>query len=157
MIAIKHEWISFGGCSAIVTCTSLILGLDAAASSGQTIVSTLLIFAFADNLSDSLSVHTYQEAERLESHTAFISMVANFLTRLLVTTSFIAMTLTLPRRWLPLVAGTWGLMLLTLLTYLLANARGSHVGKEIAKHIGTALIVIGLSRWLGVWIADAFR
>jgi len=157
MATIKHEWISFGGCSAIVTCTSLILGLDAAASSGQAIASSLLIFAVADNLSDSLSMHTYQEAERLESRQAFISTVANFVTRLLVTSTFIAISLSLPRRWLSLVAGTWGFILLTLLTYLLANDRGSHVGEEIAKHLGAAVIVIALSRGLGTWLAAAFQ
>ena len=36
-----------------------------------TIVSGLLIVGFADNMTDSLSIHMYQEAEKLEERAAF--------------------------------------------------------------------------------------
>jgi len=63
---IKPTRISFGGTAAIATSMALIVGLDAANAGRTVIVSALLIAAVADNLTDSLSVHMYQESERLE-------------------------------------------------------------------------------------------
>jgi VIT1/CCC1 family predicted Fe2+/Mn2+ transporter len=157
MRAIRPTWISFGGTAAIVTSMGLILGLDAAASSRQTVVSALLIFALADNLTDSLSVHAYQEAERLEARQAFASTVANFAVRLLVALSFVAIVAFSPRLWLSAIAGAWGFSLLSLLTYQLARARNAHIGKEVVKHIVVAACVIVVSRWVGAWVADSFR
>jgi VIT1/CCC1 family predicted Fe2+/Mn2+ transporter len=156
VITIKPSWISFGGTAAIVTSMGLILGLDAAASSTQSITGVLLIVALADNLSDSLSVHVYQEAERLESREAFRSTLANFVTRLLVALSFVVLVITLPRDSLVAVTLAWGFLLLALLTFRIARARGARVGKEIAKHVVIAAIVIVTSRWLGTWIAGSF-
>lgn len=156
MITIRPAWISFGGTAAIVTSMSLILGLDAAASSRQSITSVLLIVAVADNLSDSLSVHVYQEAEQLESREAFRSTLANFVTRLLVALSFVVLVITLPRDVLVAVTLAWGFLLLALLTFGIARARGARVGKEIAKHVVIAAIVIVTSRWLGTWIVGSF-
>ena len=61
---------SFGGTSAVVTSMGLIIGLGAAGAGKATIVSGLLIVGFADNMTDSLSIHMYQEAEKLEERTA---------------------------------------------------------------------------------------
>ncbi|HYL23818.1 MAG TPA: hypothetical protein VEV21_05450 [Burkholderiales bacterium] len=153
---IRSTWISFGGTAAIVTSMSLTLGLDAAASSRQAIVAALLIVALADNLSDSLSVHIYQEAERLEPREAFRSTLANFATRLLVGLSFVVMAIALPRELLLAATVVWGFALLGLLTYQIARTRRAPVGKEIAKHVVVAAIVVTASRWLGVWIAGTF-
>ena len=57
--------VSFGSPAAIVTSMALIVGLDAATATKAQVVGALLIIGIADNLTDSLSVHIYQEAERL--------------------------------------------------------------------------------------------
>jgi VIT1/CCC1 family predicted Fe2+/Mn2+ transporter len=156
VISIKPAWISFGGTAAIVTSMGLILGLDASESSRQAIVGVLLIVALADNLSDSLSVHVYQEAEQLESREAFRSTLANFATRLLVALSFVVLAIALPRDSLATITVAWGLLLLVLLTYWIARTRGARIGREIAKHIAVAAIVLVVSRWLGTLIAGNF-
>jgi VIT1/CCC1 family predicted Fe2+/Mn2+ transporter len=156
VITIRPAWISFGGTAAIVTSMGLIMGLGAAESSRQSIVSALVIVALADNLSDSLSVHVYQEAEQLESREAFRSTLANFVTRLLVALSFVVLVIALPRDLLAIATVVWGFLLLGLLTFRIARARGARVDKEIAKHIVIAAIVLVISRWLGTWIAGSF-
>jgi hypothetical protein len=157
MQVVRPTWISFGGTAAIVTSMGLILGLDAASTSRETVVSALLIFALADNLTDSLSVHAYQEAEHLEASEAFSSTVANFVVRLLVALSFVAIVAFSARLWLSAIAGAWGFSLLALLTYQLAKARNVNAGKEILKHVVVAACVIVVSRWVGAWIASSFR
>jgi VIT1/CCC1 family predicted Fe2+/Mn2+ transporter len=131
----------------------LIVGLDAATASRATIVSGLLIVGLADNITDSLSIHIYQEAERLEGKSAFRATVTNFLARLLVTLSFVVWMLFLPPASLGTVSLAWGLTLLGLLTFLLARARKVPVGSEIAKHVAVAVTVIVVSRAVGGWIA----
>ena len=148
----KPTWITFGGTAATVTSMGLIFGLEAAASSRQTIVSALLIVAVADNLSDSLSVHLYQEAENLEAHNAFRTTVANFATRLLVALSFVAIVLFVPPNLLIAIAVGWGLVLLCALTYSISRARQRPVVREIVKHVAIAVVVLALSRVLGAWI-----
>lgn len=153
MTTLRPTWISFGGTAAIVSSMGLILGLDAATSSQRAIMSSLLIVALADNLTDSLSVHMYQEAERLESHLAFVATAANFVTRLIASLSFVALVIVTPRALLTAATAAWGFLLLTLLTYRLARARGANAGKEIVRHLAVAAIVLLTSRLLGTWLS----
>src|SRR5512143_3698529 len=89
--------VSFGGTAAIVTSVALIFGLDAATATKSAIVSGLLIVALADNLTDALSMHIYQESERrLEAREAFILTWSNFVTRLAVALTFVLLVLLLP-------------------------------------------------------------
>ncbi len=53
--------VSFGAPAAIVTSMALIVGLDAATANKATVVGSLLIAGLADNLTDSLTIHIYQE------------------------------------------------------------------------------------------------
>src|SRR5690242_18138672 len=101
---IRPSRISFGGTAAIVTSMALIAGLEAADAGKAGVISGLLIAAVADNLSDSLSVHMYQESERLEQKDAFIGTVANFATRFVVCVSFVLIVGLLPKR----LATVWG-------------------------------------------------
>jgi vacuolar iron transporter family protein len=143
--------ISFGAPAAIVTSIALIVGLDTAAAHRAAIVGSLLILALADNLTDALGVHIYQESERLAQPDAFRTTVANFLTRLLVSLSFVALVLTTHAPLRSYLSLTWGLLLLALLSYLLARARAVSPPAEIAKHCAVALIVIALSAAIG-WL-----
>ena len=80
--------VSFGSPAAIVTSMALIVGLDAATATKAQVVGALLIIGIADNLTDSLSVHIYQEAERLAERQALRTTVCNFFARLVVSLSF---------------------------------------------------------------------
>ena len=149
--------ISFGSTSAIVTSMGLIVGLDAATASRGALVSSLLIVALADNISDSLSIHVYQESEHLESRAAFRATVTNFVARLVVALTFVALALTLPQGVLAPVALGWGLLLLGALSAQLARSRGVSVAGEVGKHLGVALAVIVASRGVARVIADYVR
>jgi VIT1/CCC1 family predicted Fe2+/Mn2+ transporter len=144
--------LSYGGTAAIVTGMGLIIGLDRATASKATLIGSLLLIAVADNLADSLAIHAYQESERLASRQAFRSTVTNFLTRFLVTGSFVILALVLPLGRLTPAAVVWGMTLLGTLTYFVARARGVAPIPEVAKHIGVAIVVIVVSRAIGTWI-----
>lgn len=145
--------LSYGGTAAIVTSMSLVVGLDTAMGSRAALVSSLLVVALADNLSDSLAIHMYQEAERLAPRRALRSTLLNFVVRLLVATTFVVQGWLLPSGLLVPVTLGWGFLLLGVLTALIARERGIAVGPEIGKHLTTAAAVLALSRVIAGWIA----
>jgi len=154
---IKPTRVSFGGTAAIVTSMALITGLDAARAGRGSLIGALLIAAVADNLTDSLSVHMYQESERLEQREAFIGTVTNFATRFVLCLSFVLIVA---------VAGVhaaagwgvlWGMTLLAALSYIVALHRRVSIASEIAKHVAVALMVILVSKGLGHWIIVYFN
>ena len=144
---------SFGGPAAIVTSMGLIVGLDAATVTKAAVVQSLLIIALADNLTDSLSVHIYQESERLAERQAYRITVANFFTRLLTSLSFVIILLLSPMSVAVYICVTWGFVLLSGLSYLLAKARRVDAFTEIAKHSAIALTVIAVSKAIGAWVS----
>jgi len=148
--------ISYGGTAAIVTSMALIVGLDAATATKASIVSALLAVALADNLTDSLSIHIYQESERLEAHAAFTATLTNFATRFVVSLSFVLIVVLLPIAFAIGLSLIWGLVLLVALTYFLARTRGVSASLEVAKHVAVAIAVIAASRGIGLWIAAHF-
>ena len=150
MIELRN--LSFGGPAAIVTSMGLIVGLGAATAARPAVVTSLLIIGIADNLTDSLSVHIYQESERLAERDAFHTTVANFFARFSVCITFIVILLLFPASTAVPVSMIWGFVLLSVLSYFLARTRGVGAVSEILKHCAVALVVIGISRAIGAWL-----
>jgi hypothetical protein len=150
---IRPSRISFGGTAGIVTSMALIAGLDAARTSRASMVSALLIAAVADNLTDSLSVHMYQESERLEQKEAFIGTLSNFVTRLFLCLSFVLIVALLPGHMATMGGLAWGILLLVVLTCMLARYRGVSTISEVGKHLAVAFAIIIVSQRVGHWIA----
>ena len=110
--------------------------------------------AVADNLTDSLSVHVYQEAENLERQRALQATAANFLTWLVVSSSFALLAWVLPADWVVGACLVWGLALLSALTYQVARVRNLDPGPEVGKHLAVIVLVLAISKRLGSWIFD---
>ena len=144
---------SFGAVSAIVTSVGVIIGFGAAGLSKPTIIAGLLIVGLADNLSDSLSIHIYQESEKLEEHSAFRSTLGNFVTRFVISMSFVILVLALSSRNTMFMSLAWGVSLLIGLTWLVANSRGANVTAEILKHLTAATVVVAVSHGVGIFIS----
>jgi len=166
-MALRHDrqtgWsrlqrISFGAPAAIVTSTGVIVGLRTATMGKAAIAGSLLILALADNLTDSLGLHIYQESERPPPREAFLTTVANFFTRLLLASSFVALVLIVPSPRMAYVAIAWGLTLLAGLSFAIARLREVSAASEIIKHCAVALAVIALSQLTGlairVWLGE---
>ena len=148
--------ISYGGTAAIVTSTALINGLSAANATKPVIVSALLIAALADNLTDALSIHIFQESEQLDQKEAFTGTITNFLTRLLLCISFAFLVGWFPLAFAGKVAMAWGMLLLAALTYLVARERKVSPPLEIVKHVVVASVVILASIAIGHWVDAVF-
>ena len=149
MSALRLPNISFGAVSAIVTSVGLITGFQAAGISKSTILAGLLIVGIADNLTDSLSIHVYQESENLDGARAFRATLVNFATRLLIALTFSLLVLTLSGTGAILASIVWGALLLSTVTWLVARSRNVNTFYEITKHIAVAGLVIVASRAIG--------
>lgn len=153
----KTSRISYGGTAAVVTSMALISGLNAADATKAVIVSALLIAAFADNLTDALSFHIFQESEQLEQKDAFIGTITNFVTRLLLCVSFVLLIGLIPIAHAAIVAMIWGMLLLAIMTYLVAKERKVKPILEVIKHLLVASAVVLASNVTGHWIGSVLR
>jgi VIT1/CCC1 family predicted Fe2+/Mn2+ transporter len=142
----KISRISYGGTAAIVTSMALITGLNTVGTGKSTFITALLIVALADNITDSLSIHIYQESERLDEREAFIGTLSNFTTRLLGSLSFVLIVIAFPPKVVVLGSIVWGNLLLGVLTYFLARERNVRVLPEVIKHLVVAAIAIIISK-----------
>lgn len=146
----------FGSAAAIITNVSLIVGMGSAQAGKGPIIGALLTIAIADNISDSLGIHLYKESEGYGGKLSLLATALSFAARLVVSLSFIAIVLALPISTAIPIAIIWGLLLLTVLSYLINRSRNLSSVMEIAKHLFVALIVIWLSRYAGYLIAKHF-
>ena len=125
----------FGSSAAIITDVSLLVGLGSAPTGKGPILVGLLTIAVADNISDSLGIHLYKESEGVGERLSILSTALNFLSRLLISCTFIAIVLVLSLPQAILVGLVWGLLLIVLISYLLSRANRDNPITEIAKHV----------------------
>jgi hypothetical protein len=146
----------FGSTAAIITNVSLIAGLGSAQAGRIAVLGGILTIAVADNISDSLGIHMYKETEGCGERFSFLATVLNFMARLFISLSFIAIVLGFSAAQAWIVAMGWGLILLILLSYLIARRNRENAWLEISKHVAVAICVIAASRYIGYLIAKFF-
>ena len=147
---------SFGATSAIITSLGLIIGLDSLAHPKLSIVGGILVIAIADNISDSVGIHIYQESECITDREVWFSTLSNFFTRVLVSLTFIILVLALPIKLAVSCSIVWGLLLLALMSYTIAKGRGVNPYKAIFEHISIATLVIIASSFVGKFLIAKF-
>jgi VIT1/CCC1 family predicted Fe2+/Mn2+ transporter len=146
-----------GATAGIVTNMSLIVGLGSAHAPKAAVIGGLLTFALADNISDSLGIHLYKETGQTEQKITWVATLLNFSGRLVVSFSFIALVLALSMPYAMPVAIGWGLLLLTILSYLIARSRNEKSPLEVLRHLSVAIVVIALSWLVGYLIGERFH
>jgi VIT1/CCC1 family predicted Fe2+/Mn2+ transporter len=147
---------SFGGTSAIVTILGLIIGLDGTANPKVAIIGGILVIALADNISDSLGIHIFQESECVDKKEVWLSTFTNFFTRLFVSLSFVALIALLPLNLAVPCSVIWGMGLLAAISYTIAKGRGLNPYPAILEHFSIAIAVIIASEFVGKWLINRF-
>jgi VIT1/CCC1 family predicted Fe2+/Mn2+ transporter len=145
---------SFGVTSAIITNLGLIVGFDSLTNPKSSIIRSMLVIAVADNISDSLGMHVYQESQKLSRKEVMASTFSNYGTRLLASLVFILLIALLPMPIATLIALIYGLGLLVLTSYFIARDSNTPVVKAVLEHIVVAVLVILVSDWLGKFLTS---
>jgi vacuolar iron transporter family protein len=147
----------FGSSSAIITNLGLITGLYSTNNAKLNILGSILLIAIADNISDTLGIHIYQEAEGLEAKKVWFSSFTNFSSRLIVSSFFALLIILLPLQLALIYSMILGLLLISIISYFIAIHKKNNPYIAILEHIGIALLVVVLSRILGNCIINKFH
>lgn len=148
---------SFGSTSAILTNMAIIIGMDTASNAKLTIVGSLLVIAVADNISDSLGIHIFQESEGLNEKKVWLQTITNFLSRLIISLGFVLIILTLPLHIAIVTSIIYGLLVLSVVSYFIALNKKMKPVPAILEHLFIAIIIISLSRFFGKLIVLHFK
>ncbi len=154
---LRETRFSFGASAAIITNLSLIAGLRTGAHAKLSIIGAMLVIALADNISDSIGIHIYQESECLETKEIWLSTFTNFLSRILVSLTFILLVLFLPIESAVVISITWGLLLLAAMSYIIAKDRQINPYLAMLEHIAIAVLVIIASNFAGKLIISKLQ
>jgi VIT1/CCC1 family predicted Fe2+/Mn2+ transporter len=154
-----HGWqtrFSFGSTSAIITNLALMAGLHSQANAKISIMGGILVIALADNVSDSFGIHIYQESEKIETREVWTSTILNFISRILVSLSFVGLILILPLNMAIIFSIVWGLLLLAAVSYMIAKNESGNPYSSILTHVLIAVAVIFLSNLVGDLLIGRF-
>jgi vacuolar iron transporter family protein len=146
----------FGATTAVITNMGLVTGLFFSPNAKMNIIGSILVIALADNISDSLGIHIFQEAEKLKIKEVWLSTLSNFLTRFLVSMVFVVTIVFVPMRQAVVGLIVLGMVLLAVISYFVARSQNRNPIVAITEHIGIAVIVILASHWIGEWILGHF-
>lgn len=150
--------ISFGITSGVITSLGMIVGMFSATNSKLAVVASIITMAIADGLADGAGQHMSEEAEMENGktvHTHREVWMSTLYTFLSVCGSILSFTpfFLLFRMDIALMLGiTWGLILLVVFNYLLANVRKEKAFPIIAEHIALAVFVIVVSYFVGLLV-----
>jgi VIT1/CCC1 family predicted Fe2+/Mn2+ transporter len=148
--------ISFGVTSAIVTSLAFIVSLSGNTEPRMPIIGSLLVFAIADNISDSLGIHIFQESDLKKTGTVNTSTISNFVTRFLVILSFVMVVYLFPIQPAVIISVVLGISMLMALTYLIAVERETKPLPAMIQHFAIAALVVVASLLLRTWIITSF-
>lgn len=139
---------SFGAVSAVITCLAIITSFDINAASRLVVIGSLCVIALADNISDTLGIHIYQEGEFSSFRKVWRGTLSNFIVRLCVILVFILFVLALPPVLAVICSILYGFLILTGISYLVARKRHIPPKRVIVEHIVIASAVLGLSKYV---------
>lgn len=156
----KHSVIiglSFGLTSGIITTLGLMVGLNAGTQSRLAVIGGILTIAIADAFSDALGIHVSEESEH--KHTPkeiWISTFSTFVSKFIFSLTFIIPVLFLGLSMAIAVSVVWGLLALSIFSYVMAKEQKENTFKVIGEHLTIAIVVIVITNYTGIWIARVF-
>lgn len=146
---------SFGLTSAIITTLGLMVGLNSGTRSRIAVLGGVLTIAIADAFSDSLSIHISEESEN--QHTTreiWEATFSTFLSKFFFASIFIIPIILFNLSTAIVISVVWGLLLLAVLSFFIARDQKTPSWKVVTEHLFIAVLVIGITHYIGIWIAS---
>lgn len=144
---IKVRNYTFGAHAGAITSLGLVAGLEGMPGAKIAAIESLLITAIAGNLEVALGIYMYHSSGRAGEGDALASAIGNFCAWLAIALSFAMIILVAqsPRTALT-VAAAWGVSLLAVLGYLVAQSRRKNIAAEILKHISVGIVALAIGQ-----------
>ena len=147
----------FGATSGVITTLGLITGLNAGTQSITAVLGGILVIAVADSMSDALGIHLAEEADPETNHEhVWQATITTFLAKFVFALSFAVPLLLLPLGPAVIASIAWGMLVIIVLSYFLARSQNESPWLIILEHAGIAMLVVVLSHFIGVWVANTF-
>jgi vacuolar iron transporter family protein len=146
----------FGSSAAIITNLGIIAGLLSSHNAQGNIIGSMLVIAIADNISDTLGIHIYQEAEGLKVKEVWLSSLTNFASRFFVSSIFVLLVATLPLKIAAISCLVFSFVVISLISYFIAIFKKRNPFVSIFEHLAVASAVIVISKFLGDFIIGHF-
>jgi VIT1/CCC1 family predicted Fe2+/Mn2+ transporter len=148
---------SFGLTSGIITTLGLMVGLHSGTHSKLVVFGGILTIAIADAFSDALGIHISEESENKHAtKEIWESTISTFLSKFVVTLTFIVPLLLLQLSTAIIVSVALGLFLLGIFSFFIAKEQKAKPWKVVMEHVIIALVVIVTTYYVGDWIGSTF-
>jgi VIT1/CCC1 family predicted Fe2+/Mn2+ transporter len=145
--------ISFGLTSAVITTLGLMVGLHSGTHSKIVVLAGILTIAIADAFSDALGIHVSEEAENKNTiKQIWAATISTFLAKFLFAMTFVVPVFLFTLFTAIVISLIWGLSILSLLSYFIAKSQSEPAWKIVGEHLLIAIVVIGITHWVGDWI-----
>ena len=145
--------ITFGLTSAVITTLGLMVGLHSGTNSKIVVLAGILTIAIADAFSDALGIHISKEAENSQTtRQIWVATISTFLAKFLFAMTFVVPVLLFTLSTAIVMSLIWGLSILTILSYVIAKSQNEPPWKIVGEHLLIAIVVIGITHWVGDWI-----
>ncbi len=149
--------LSFGVASGIVTTLGLMVGLYSGTQSTLAVLGGILTIAVADAMSDAFGIHLSEKSSKENKQLEiWESTWATFLAKLVFALTFSIPVLLFDLKMAIMVSIVWALFLLAIISIMIASWRGESKLRMIGEHWGIAIVVVILSYYVGVFIANTF-
>jgi VIT1/CCC1 family predicted Fe2+/Mn2+ transporter len=145
--------ITFGLTSAVITTLGLMIGLHSGTNSKIVVLAGILTIAIADAFSDALGIHISKEAENTQTtKQIWVATISTFLAKFLFAMTFVVPVLLFTLSTAIVMSLIWGLSILTILSYVIAKSQNKPPWKIVGEHLMIAIVVIGITHWIGDWL-----
>lgn len=149
--------LGFGLASGVITTLGLMIGLFASTNSRGVVLSGILTIAIADSSSDAVGIHFAEESKgKISNRDVWFSTLFTFLSKLIVTLSFLPVIFTLSLNMAIIINMIWGFFLLSAFSYKMAVHQKNSPYKVIFEHIFIALVVVITTYYAGKFIEKIF-
>ena len=133
------------------------VGLHSSTHSKVVVIGGILTIAIADAFSDALGIHFSEESEYKHSTIEiWQATVSTFLSKLFIASTFIVPLLLLQLSIAIIVSVIWGLSVLGIFSFYIAKEQKVKPWWGIIEHLIIALVVIGITHYVGDWIGSTF-
>ena len=142
--------------SGVITTLGLMVGLHSGTHSRVVVLGGIMTIAIADAFSDAIGIHISEESKEgsTEQH-VWVATLSTFLSKLLFALTFVVPVLLFELSTAIVVSVAWGLSVLGVLSYKIAEFQGTNPWKVIIEHVLIAVVVITITHFVGNWISMA--
>jgi len=149
---------SFGLTSAIITTLGLMVGLYSGTRSKLAVIGGIVTIAIADAFSDALGIHISEESEnRHTTQEIWEATIYTFLFKFIFAVTFIVPVLVCSLGTAIVVSVAWGMSLLGIFSFYMAKKQKVKAVNVILEHVFTALVVVAVTYYVGIWVGSTFR